>query len=143
MHQEPPAHLKLRKTTRGSGLRPTSHDEKFETSHNTVTAKHVDDINMDIIEDTVDKRVKRDEGTCGKCNFNKRTYTNCAVRNAKDSDGSATLDQDGYIKQLRLIQHRDLKSADAEAKASKMVADMFVSLSGALAYALITQVRLL
>eukprot|EP00959_Pyramimonas_sp_CCMP1952_P092587 1937740-Pyramimonas_sp.AAC.1 len=38
--------LKLRKTTRGFGLRPTSHVEEFETSNNLLTAKHVDDANM-------------------------------------------------------------------------------------------------
>eukprot|EP00959_Pyramimonas_sp_CCMP1952_P463709 9485399-Pyramimonas_sp.AAC.1 len=40
------------------------------------------------------------------------------------------------------MQHPDCTGADADAKASKMVADMFVSLRGALAYALITPVWL-
>eukprot|EP00959_Pyramimonas_sp_CCMP1952_P236514 4942686-Pyramimonas_sp.AAC.1 len=48
-----------------------------------------------------------------------------------------------YIKQLRPIQHPELTGADAGAQASKMVADMCVSLRGALAHALSTQVWLM
>eukprot|EP00959_Pyramimonas_sp_CCMP1952_P041183 861446-Pyramimonas_sp.AAC.1 len=42
------------KITGGSGLRPTSYDEEFETSSDPLTAKHVDDINMAGAEDTID-----------------------------------------------------------------------------------------
>ena len=76
----------------------------------------------------------------GACQLNKHTYTNCAVRYVKTEDGSVTLDQDEYIKQLRPIIHPELTGADAESKATKIVSEMFVSLRGALAYALITQV---
>eukprot|EP00959_Pyramimonas_sp_CCMP1952_P220637 4612977-Pyramimonas_sp.AAC.1 len=55
--------LKLRRTTRGFGLRPTSYDEEFETSSDLLTAKHVDDINMAGTEDTIDKCVKCVEDT--------------------------------------------------------------------------------
>eukprot|EP00959_Pyramimonas_sp_CCMP1952_P292213 6111469-Pyramimonas_sp.AAC.1 len=41
------------------------------------------------------------------------------------------------------MRHPELTGADADAEASKMVADMFVSLRGALAYALITHVWLM
>eukprot|EP00959_Pyramimonas_sp_CCMP1952_P277101 5792488-Pyramimonas_sp.AAC.1 len=90
-------------------------------------------------EDTIDKYVKCGGGTLGKCKFNKHTYTNCAVRYTKDEDGNVTLDQYEYIKQPRPIQLPKLTGADADAQATKVVADMFVSLRGALAYALITQ----
>eukprot|EP00959_Pyramimonas_sp_CCMP1952_P117754 2461733-Pyramimonas_sp.AAC.1 len=50
--------LKLRRTTRGFRLRPTSYDEEFETSNNVPTAKRVEDINMAGTEDTIDKCVK-------------------------------------------------------------------------------------
>eukprot|EP00959_Pyramimonas_sp_CCMP1952_P069168 1443762-Pyramimonas_sp.AAC.1 len=46
--------LKLRRATRGFGLRPASYGEEFETSSNLLTAKHVDDINMAGTEDTSD-----------------------------------------------------------------------------------------
>eukprot|EP00959_Pyramimonas_sp_CCMP1952_P322737 6753411-Pyramimonas_sp.AAC.1 len=90
-------------------------------------------------EDTIDKNVKCVEDTSGKRKLNKHTYTNCAVSHTKDEDGSVTLDQDEHIKQLRPIQHPELTGADADAQASKVVADMFVSHRGALAHALITQ----
>eukprot|EP00959_Pyramimonas_sp_CCMP1952_P193676 4049938-Pyramimonas_sp.AAC.1 len=90
-------------------------------------------------KDTIDKCVKCVEDTFGKCKLTKHTCTNCAVRYAKDEGGNVNLDQDEYIKQFRLIQHPELIGADADAQASKMVACMFVSLRGALAYALITQ----
>eukprot|EP00959_Pyramimonas_sp_CCMP1952_P294613 6162143-Pyramimonas_sp.AAC.1 len=61
-------------------------------------------------EDTTDKYAKCVEDTFG-CKLNKHTYTNCA---------------------LRPIQHPDLAGADAGAQATKMVADVFVSLRGAL-----------
>ena len=77
----------------------------------------------------------RVEKVFGKCKLHKHTYTNCAVRYSKDEHGNVLMDQDEYIKQLRPIQHPDLSGANAEAKATKPVADMFVSLRGALAYA--------
>eukprot|EP00959_Pyramimonas_sp_CCMP1952_P232910 4867653-Pyramimonas_sp.AAC.1 len=94
-------------------------------------------------EDTIDKYVKCVEDTFGKCKLSKHTCTNCAVRYTKGEDGNVTLDQDEYIKQLRPIQRPELTGADADAQAIKMVADMFVSLRGALACALIIQMWLM
>eukprot|EP00959_Pyramimonas_sp_CCMP1952_P406315 8515662-Pyramimonas_sp.AAC.1 len=108
-------------------------------SSGLLTAKHVDDINMAGAEDTIDKCVKCVEYTFGKCKLNQHTCTNCAVRYTKGEGGSVTLDQDEYTKQLRPIQDPEHTGADADAQASKMVADMFVSLRGALVHALITQ----
>eukprot|EP00959_Pyramimonas_sp_CCMP1952_P447797 9376645-Pyramimonas_sp.AAC.1 len=135
--------LETRRATRGFGLRPASCDEEFETSNNLLTAKHVDDMNVACTEDTVDKYVKCVADTFGKCKLNKHTSTNCAVIYTKDEGGNVTLDQDEYIKQLRPIQHRELTGAGADAQAAKTVADMFVSLRGALAYALIAQAWLM
>eukprot|EP00959_Pyramimonas_sp_CCMP1952_P265246 5546620-Pyramimonas_sp.AAC.1 len=52
-----------------------------------------------------------------------------------------TLGQGEYIEQLRLIQPPELTGASAGAKASNMANDMIVCLRGALAYAVIAQVR--
>eukprot|EP00959_Pyramimonas_sp_CCMP1952_P169637 3543663-Pyramimonas_sp.AAC.1 len=79
------------------------------------------------------------EDTFGQCRLNKHTCTNCAVVYTEDEGGNATLSRDEYIKQSCPIQHPELTGADADAQATKVVADMFVSLRGALAYALITQ----
>eukprot|EP00959_Pyramimonas_sp_CCMP1952_P439735 9206085-Pyramimonas_sp.AAC.1 len=76
----------------------------------------------------------------GKCKLKKHTCTNCAAMHTKDEDGDATLDSAECIRQPRPIQHPELTDADADAQASKMVADVFVRLRGALAHALITRV---
>eukprot|EP00959_Pyramimonas_sp_CCMP1952_P310160 6491368-Pyramimonas_sp.AAC.1 len=117
-----------------SDPRPTT---RFETSNNLLTAKHVDDINTASTTDTIDKYVKCVEDTFGKCKLNAHTCANWAVKCTKDEDGSVTLDQDENIN--RPTQHPELTGADADAQAAEMVACMFVSLRGALAYALITQ----
>eukprot|EP00959_Pyramimonas_sp_CCMP1952_P423344 8867897-Pyramimonas_sp.AAC.2 len=46
--------LKLRKTTKGSGLRPTPYDENFETSSKLLTNEHVDGIKMARAGETID-----------------------------------------------------------------------------------------
>eukprot|EP00959_Pyramimonas_sp_CCMP1952_P172701 3608637-Pyramimonas_sp.AAC.1 len=76
---------------------------------------------------TIDMRVKCVDDMFGKCKLNYHTCTNCAVRYANDEDGNFMLDQDEYIQQLHPIQP---SGADADAQASKMVADMLVSLRG-------------
>eukprot|EP00959_Pyramimonas_sp_CCMP1952_P396601 8309333-Pyramimonas_sp.AAC.1 len=50
--------LKLRRTARGFGLRPTSYNEEFETSNNRLTAKRVDNINVARNGGTIDKCVR-------------------------------------------------------------------------------------
>ena len=80
------------------------------------------------------------ESTFGACKLNKHTCTKCVVRYAESKDGSVTLDHDEYIKQLRPIIHQELTGVNADSKATKVISDMFVSLRGALAHALITQV---
>eukprot|EP00959_Pyramimonas_sp_CCMP1952_P282984 5915090-Pyramimonas_sp.AAC.1 len=81
--------------------------------------------------------------TFGQCKLNKNTYTKFAVIYTKDEGGSVTSGQDECTNQLRPKQHHELTGADADTQASKMLADMFVSLRSALAHALITQVWLM
>eukprot|EP00959_Pyramimonas_sp_CCMP1952_P465065 9487654-Pyramimonas_sp.AAC.1 len=115
--------LKLRRVTRGMGLQGTSRDEEFEMSPNLLAAKHVDDIDVTGTDAGVDSYVKCVESTFGACKLNKHTYTSCAVRYSKSSDGDVSMDQDDYIKQLRPIHHVDLAGSVSEEKASKPVAD--------------------
>eukprot|EP00959_Pyramimonas_sp_CCMP1952_P065599 1369656-Pyramimonas_sp.AAC.1 len=74
---------------------------------------------MDGTEGAIDRSAK-----CVEDSFGKRT---------NDGHGSGTHDQCENSQQLRRIQHRGLTGVDAEAKAPKMVTDMFASLRGALA----------
>eukprot|EP00959_Pyramimonas_sp_CCMP1952_P016586 351721-Pyramimonas_sp.AAC.1 len=104
-----------------------------------LAAKQVDDINMAGTANNIDDYVKKVERVFGTCKLNKNTYINCALRCSMDSDGGVTMDQDEYIKQLRPISQPDLVGANPEHKASNIVTDVFVSLLGALAYAIPTQ----
>ena len=79
------------------------------------------------------------EATFGEVKLNKHSYTCVGVRQQKLPDGSVQLDQDEYIKTMRPIVHPDLTGSKPEDRATKPVADQFVSLRGALAYATITQ----
>eukprot|EP00959_Pyramimonas_sp_CCMP1952_P219421 4587633-Pyramimonas_sp.AAC.1 len=95
------------------------------------------------LKKNVDDDVQRVEKVFGKYKLDKHYYTNCAIRYTKNEQGDVIMDQDEYIKQLRPITHPELTGAATDAKATKLIADMFVSLRGAFAYAIITQVWLM
>ena len=104
-----------------------------------LTAKHVDDINMAGKEKYIDDYQKRVDAVFGSTKIHKHEHTNCGVRSIMDKDHNVTLDQDEYIKSLRPITSSELTGASADKEATKLVSDMFVSLRGAIAYALLTQ----
>merc|ERR1712086_862475 len=131
--------LKLRRTTKCIGLKSMSYDAEFEIKKDLLTAKHVDDINMAGREAEVDHYVAEVEKVFGKCKLNKKQFTNCGVQYTQNDNGDIILDQDGYISTLRPIMTPELTGAAAEHEATKNVADMFVSLRGALAYTTLTQ----
>eukprot|EP00959_Pyramimonas_sp_CCMP1952_P059247 1237247-Pyramimonas_sp.AAC.1 len=125
--------LKVRTVTRGFGLKPLRMTKNLRRSRpNLLTAKHVDDINMAGVGETVDKYVNCVKGTFGAEKVNKHCCTNCAMRFAKTEDGH-----------LRLVRHPELTVAAAEERGTKTPPDTFISLRGALANALITQVWLM
>ena len=132
--------MKLRRVTETINLRSTSYDPEFEVAQGLLTAKHVDDINMAGTEEKIDRYQTAVERTFGPCKIHKHSYVNCAIRYFKDPvHGNVTLDQDEYIKKLRPIVSPELTGAPAEAEATTSVTNQFVSLRGALAYALLTQ----
>jgi hypothetical protein len=131
--------MKLRHTTKNIGLKPTIYDPEFEIMDNLLTAKHVDDVNMGGTEKNVDFYSAEVEKTFGKCKLNKHTFTNCGVRYASQDNHDIHMDQDEYIKTMRPIVSSELTGAAAEKDATKLVADLFVSLRGALAYTTLTQ----
>ena len=71
--------------------------------------------------------------------MHKHQFTNCGVRHTKNSNGDVILDQDEYIKTRRPIVSSELTGAPPQDKATKSVANSFVSLRGAIAYAVLTQ----
>ena len=132
--------LKLRATTQAIGLKPTCYDPEFEFNSNMRSAKHVDDINLTGQEKTLDEYVLKVEAIFGKCKLSKHSFTNCGVRYSKQQPkGNVEMDQDEYIKQLRPITHPELTGTSPTAPSTKLISDMFVSLRGALTYALIAQ----
>ena len=131
--------MKLRKTTRPLGLKPTSYDPEFEVKHDLLSAKHVDDVNLTGIEEAIDHYAGAVEKVFGKCKLNKHQFTNCGVQYTMLDNHDISMDQDAYIKTLRPIVSSELTGAPAEKEATKTIADLFVSLRGALAYASLTQ----
>ena len=131
--------LKLRKTTQAVGLRSTSFDPEFEVKKDLLSAKHVDDVNTAGVEKIVDHYFAEVEKVFGKCKVHKKQYTNCGVQSTMLDSHDVTMDQDAYISTLRPIVHVELTGATAEHEATKNVADLFVSLRGALAYTTLTQ----
>jgi hypothetical protein len=120
-------------------LTPTSYDPEFEFKKNLLTAKHVDDVNMGGTEKMIDEYHHEVEKVFGSCKINKNLFTNCGVRHTMTKEHDVIMDQDVYIATMRPIVHADLTGAPAEREATKIVADMFVSLRGALAYTTLTQ----
>jgi len=90
-------------------------------------------------EKEIDHYTQQVEKIFGKCKLNKHQFTNCGVQYTKMPNGDVVLDQDAYIKTLRPIVHEELTGKNPDDKATKIVADMFVSLRGALAYTTLTQ----
>ena len=131
--------LKLRKTTKCIGFKSTSCDLEFEIKEDLLTAKHVNDINMSGRESLIDHYVSKVEKVFGKRKLNKRQVTNCGVQYTQKDNGDIALDQDVYVGTVRPIMISELTGAPAEHEATKNVADMFVSLRGALAYTTLTQ----
>ena len=131
--------LKLRKTTQNIGLKPTAFDPEFEVMKDLITAKHVDDVNMAGTERQIDMYTKEVEKIFGKCKLNKRQFTNCGVQHTCLDDLDVILDQDVYITTMRPIVHSELTGTSPDKEATKSIADLFVSLRGALAYTTLTQ----
>ena len=121
------------------GMRSLSYDPECEIKKDLVSAKHVDDVNLTGKNKEIDHYTYEVEKVFDKCKLNKNEYTNCGVRNIKHPNGDVTLDQDEYIKTLRPIVSSELTGNAAEAAATKYIADLFVSLRGALAYTILTQ----
>ena len=131
--------LKLRQTTKNLGLKSTSYDQEFEIKPDLRTAKHVDDINMTGVEHAIDRYTKHVEDIFGKCKVHKHEFTNCGIRHKKLPNGDVTLHQEECIKTLRPIVTLELTGKPPEDPATKLVADQFASLRGALAYTVLTQ----
>ena len=102
-------------------------------------SKHVDDLKIAGQKHHVERLIAHIEKVFGKMKGDYNDFTNCGVHQSRSADGTVTLDQDEYINALIPIRHVDLVKAKAHLPATGDLPDLFVSLLGAAAYALLTQ----
>ena len=128
--------------------RGSAHGASHEAGGGSATAasrlvlmlsKHVDDLKIAGQKHHVEQLIAHIERVFGKMKGDYDDFTNCGVHQSRSADGSVTLDQDEYIDALIPIRHVDLVKAKADQPAGGPLPDLFVSLLGAAAYALLTQ----
>ena len=105
-----------------------------------VMAKHVDDLKLcgeyHVIVDVLEKIQK----VFGKLKIEWNNFTNCGVRHKQDTTTKeVTLDQDDYIKGIKLCTHPDLTGKKPEELACTELHQQYWSVTGAIAYAILTR----
>ena len=135
-------------------LTPSSWDNELELKHKVggpvsgpsqpnqlvaMASKHVDDIKLAGEPKEVATIVQHIERTFGELKKHYDTFTNCGIRHTRHSDGSITMDQDEYIQALCPITHTELTRTNLHNQASEQLQQLFASLLGAAAYALLAQ----
>ena len=151
--------MKLARVTRSAecDLKPTTWDPELELKHEgadtsgvgasqaaarrlvMILSKHVDDLKIAGQKHHVERLIAHIEKVFGKMKGDYDDFTNCGVHQSRSADGTVTLDQDEYINALIPIRHVYLVKAKAHLPATGELPDLFVSLLGAAAYALLTQ----
>ena len=106
-----------------------------------VMAKHVDDLKITGRKDVVDWVLSKIQAVFGELKILWHNFTNCGLRHIQDrSTFTITLDQEEYINNLKAIAHPDLKGQPKEQACSPELTQLFMSLLGAVAYALMTRI---
>ena len=142
--------LKLAKVTKDiCGMLPCTVDGELCFLHKVsngikelvcVLAKHVDDIKITGIRETVVDVLKQIENQFGQLKIDWNNFTNCGVRHEQDATTKeVTLDQNEYIKGIKTCVHPDISSAGAETKACAELHAQYWSVLGAIAYAVLTR----
>ena len=75
----------------------------------------------------------------GELDYREKEFVCTGVRHRQTEDGSVVMDQTDYIKAFKPVAHPQLVGAPAEAETTPAVHAEFISLLGAVAYALFTQ----
>ena len=104
-------------------------------------SKHVDDLNIAGQKHHVERLIAHIEKIFGNMKGDYDDFTNCGVHQRRSADGTVTLDQDENVDALIPIRHVDLVKANADELARGQFPDLFVSLLGAVACALLAQRR--
>ena len=141
--------LKLASVTQGKcDLQPTTNDEELCLKHCRKTGKllvimtkHVDDLKIaGETKEEVLKVMNMLSEAFGPVEVDWHDFTNCGVRHIQDPrDMSITLDQCAYIDALKVIEHPSLKNMQSDADLTEELFELYRSLLGAAAFALLTR----
>jgi hypothetical protein len=101
----------------------------------------VDDLKITGERETILKVLKFIQDVFGELKIEWFTFTNCGLRHIQDPKTfGITLDQEEYIKNIKPIIHEDLKGRSSDSECSQELIQLFMSLLGAVAYALMTRI---
>ena len=104
-------------------------------------AKHVDDLKLTGKKKVIEWVLLQIQEVFGELKIEWFTFTNCGLRHIQDPISfSITLDQEEYIKNMKPIIHPDLKGLPSDTECSAEIIQLFMSLLGAVAYALMTRI---
>ena len=102
---------------------------------------HVDDLKIAGEKAVVKELLASLERVFGELTTQWSTFTNCGVHHVQDPIAKTiTLDQISFIAALRPIEHPQLGTGTNEEKCVDTLAQLYISLLGALAYATLTRV---
>ena len=105
-----------------------------------IMAIHVEDLRIAGEPEEVDEIIKHLEAAFGTSDVTRGTFTNCGVRHRQNPDTKAiTTDQTEYIKDIKTINHPDMRNVESDADCSEAVHKLYMSLVGAVACCLITR----
>lgn len=103
-------------------------------------AKHVDDLKITGDKQTVSWILEQIEKVFGKLKIEWHSFTNCGVRHIQDpTTKEVTLDQTDYIAGIKHCIHPDIQSQGPETDACASLHEVYWSVLGAIAFALLTR----
>ena len=129
------------------GLKPTAIDAELCVLHDSqsklqlIMTKHVDDLKIAAQRELSEWLIGELQKTFGELKISWNTFLNCGVQHTQDPiTFEVELHQNVYISALKVISHTDLRSIANDDMATPELIELFVSLVGALAYALLTRI---
>jgi hypothetical protein len=117
-----------------------SHTTETRKRLKALMAKHVDDLKMTGDRATIIWILEKIQEVFGKLKIDWHDFTNCGVRHRQNPETKVvTLDQDAYVKGIKLCVHADISSAKPESLCCTDLHSQYWSVCGAIAYAVLTR----
>ena len=105
-----------------------------------IMAKHVDDLKLTGDRAIVVRVLQQIEKVFGQLKIDWHSFTNCGVRHTQDpKTKEVRLDQDDYIKGIKLCVSPEIMSEKPESKCGTELHAQYWSVLGAIAYAVLTR----